>query len=81
MTLPGDFLRIPGVGDALVSGMKTRDGTVMEWPPPEFIEVAGVRYRRVSYSMIPDDVAAKCSALARGAQYEPVGANPDRTLQ
>ncbi len=43
------------------------------WPPPEFMDVQGFQFKRVSYSKITDEQIAGMDHVARGAMYVPVG--------
>jgi hypothetical protein len=75
MTYDDDFVRLPTLvaGDTNIPLVRLG----LEWPPPEEVNFYGLLYRRVSYSEITDEQRAEMTHVARGAQYEFVGLDPD----
>lgn len=45
---------------------------ITDWPPPEELEVAGFKFRRVRYSQLTDDQRKDMSQVIRGAEYKVV---------
>lgn len=67
MTFDDDFMRfiLPhGAKDVTCKAAGVRD-----WPPPEFVEVLGLRMRRESYSKLSDEDRAASTALVRASLY------------
>jgi len=78
MSLPDDFVRLEG------GPLDGNQLSINVWPPPEELQFQkqilvgdgeaepgnSLRYRRVSYSGISDEQAAKMPNVARGGLYE-----------
>lgn len=74
MTFDDDFVRIPmTMGNVNITLTKLG----LEWPPPEEVNFYGLLYRQVRCSEITDEEREGMTHVARGAEYEYVGLDPD----
>lgn len=68
-TFNTDFCRIQFTGG-------TRDLTCkqlgIDWPPPEYLEIHGFKFRLFNYSKLTDADLEQITLIARGAVYVPV---------
>jgi hypothetical protein len=74
-TFDDDFVRLPTLvaGDVNIPLVKLG----LEWPPPEEVNFMGLLYRRIRMSQFTDEQIAGMDHMARGAEYEFVGIDPD----
>jgi hypothetical protein len=74
MTFDDDFIRLPMmVGDVNIPAVRLG----VEWPPPDELIINGLIYRQIRCSEITDEQRAGMTHVARGAEYEYVGLDPD----
>ena len=66
-TLSSDFLQFE-VDGQIVGRLACLDAAVA-WPPPEYVYVNGLVFRRAQFSTLSDEMAARCPNVARGALY------------
>ena len=66
-TLASDFLQFE-IDGRIIGRMACLDAAV-SWPPPEFVSLNGLVFRRVQFSSLSDEVAKNCQNMSRGALY------------
>lgn len=67
MVIDSDFLQFEVNGVVIGRLMCSSNG--ISWPPPEWVELNGNTYQRISMSSLSDEEAAHCPHVARGARY------------
>lgn len=45
---------------------------VQDWPPPEYLDIGGFKFKRTRYSKLSDEEVIALPHIVRGAEYEAV---------
>lgn len=75
-TLDSDFLQFEIDGE--IVGRIACIEAAVPWPPPEYVVVNGVMFRRIQFSTVTDELAKTCQNVSRGALYR---ADPDADMK